>query len=125
MLIGPAQYLVVNVFAVEGDVDGERGRVVMRSQRRLLVGTVAHHEIHDGLSLHAAQVKKSRKSFICVIQKRFAPIKAYQIFFARQKPHIHLILQITMINLRVWPPPPLTSTLLRAQGARTLGEYPG
>jgi len=48
-------YLVVDVFTVQGDVDGEGGGVVVRPQRRLLVGTVAHHEVHDGLGLHRGE----------------------------------------------------------------------
>lgn len=46
------EYLIVNVLPVEGNVDGEGRRVVMWPQKRLLVGTVTHHKVHDGLSLH-------------------------------------------------------------------------
>ncbi len=45
-------YLIVNALPVQGDVDGEGGGVVVRPQRRLLVRTVTHHKIHDGLSLN-------------------------------------------------------------------------
>ena len=45
-------YLVVDALTVQGDVDGEGGGVVMRPQSRLLVRTVTHHKVHDGLRLH-------------------------------------------------------------------------
>ncbi len=50
-------YLVVDALAVQGDVDGEGGGVVMRPQRRLLVRTVTHHKVHDGLSLHTHKIR--------------------------------------------------------------------
>ena len=51
-LVSFCLYLVVDGFAVQGNVDGEGGRVVMRSQSRLLVRSVTDHKVHNGLGLH-------------------------------------------------------------------------
>ena len=44
-------YLVVLALAVEGDVDGERGGVVMGSEGGLFIWAVPHDKVHDCLSL--------------------------------------------------------------------------
>ena len=58
-----ATTFIINSRAVEGDVDGVGGRVVVRPQERLLVGTVSNHEVHDG----AGRLKGvGRKTFFSV-----------------------------------------------------------
>lgn len=52
-----AEYLVVNVLPVEGNVDGEGWGVVMWPQRRLLVRAVTDHKVHDGLGLHTQSMQ--------------------------------------------------------------------
>jgi F0F1-type ATP synthase assembly protein I len=43
-----ALYLIVYVWSVESHVDGVRGGVVVWSQRRLLIWSVAYHKVHEG-----------------------------------------------------------------------------
>lgn len=46
-----ASALEVSVFVVEGDVDGEGGRVVVRPEEGLSVRSVLHHKVHHCIAL--------------------------------------------------------------------------
>lgn len=64
-------YLIVDVLIVESDVDGERRRVMMWPQGGLLIRTIAHNKVHDGLCLWAhteqpSHVWKLTPVYVCV-----------------------------------------------------------
>lgn len=55
------EYLKIQAFMVERDVDGEGGGVVMRPQICLSARCVLHHKVHDSVALHETQGRLSFK----------------------------------------------------------------
>lgn len=68
-------YLIVDVLSVQGNVDGESGRVVMRPQERLLVRTITYHKVHDGLSLNTHT--HTECEVVCTTNGEFIHSKVY------------------------------------------------
>ncbi len=51
MSLCTSSYLKVCVFVIEGNVDGEGGRVMMGPQVRLPFRRVFYHEVHESVTL--------------------------------------------------------------------------